>query len=155
MKTGSLESVLRGHPFLTDLEPLLLQELVSCATNLRFHAGEYLAREGEQADTFYLLRSGKVALQVHAPDRAPILLDTLGEGDIVGWSWLVAPYRWRSDTKAVEGGLAICLDGRCLRKKCEEDHELGYQLLKRFASIIERRLESARLQLVDVYGVPR
>jgi CRP-like cAMP-binding protein len=152
--TQSLEVVLRNHPFLSDLSPEHIQTLISCASNQRFATGDLVAREGTEADSFYLLRSGTVALQMHRPESGGITLNTLGEGDVLGWSWLVPPHRWHFDARAVEPVRAIALDGRCLRNKCEQDHELGYQLLKRFSTLIEDRLEATRLQLLDVYGVP-
>jgi len=154
MVTQSLEAVLRTHPFLADLSPGHIQTLISCASNQRFEKGHYVAREDTEADSFYLIRSGTVALQIHRPESGGLTLNTLGEGDILGWSWLVPPHRWHFDARAVEPVRAIALDGRCLRTKCEQDHELGYQLLKRFSTLIEERLEAARLQLLDVYGVP-
>jgi len=153
MVTQSLEAVLRTHPFLADLSPEHVQTLISCASNQRFEKGHYVAREDTEADSFYLIRSGTVALQIHRPESGGLTLNTLGEGDILGWSWLVPPHRWHFDARAVEPVRAIALDGRCLRNKCEQDHELGYQLLKRFSTLIEERLEAARLQLLDVYGV--
>ena len=81
----------------------------------------------------------------------PITVQTIREGEILGWSWLIPPYRWRFDAKAADLTRAIALDGKCLRTKSEEDHDLGYELMKRFAGIIVERLESARLQLLDVY----
>jgi len=154
MVTQSLEAVLRNHRFLADLSPEHIQTLISCASNQRFEKGHYVAREDTDADSFYLIRSGTVALQIHRPESGGLTLNTLGEGDILGWSWLVPPHRWHFDARAVEPVRAIALDGRCLRTKCEQDHELGYQLLKRFSTLIEERLEAARLQLLDVYGVP-
>jgi CRP-like cAMP-binding protein len=99
-----------------------------------------------------MIRQGKVAIQIQAAERGPITVQTLGEGDVLGWSWLIPPYRWRFDARATELTRAIALDGKCLRTKSEEDHNLGYELLRRFSSIIVQRLEAARLQLLDVYG---
>jgi CRP-like cAMP-binding protein len=93
-----------------------------------------------------------VALEIVAPQRGPIIVETLGEGDILGWSWLIPPYNWHFDARAVELTRAIALDGKCLRTKCEADHDLGYELLKRFTNIMEQRLEATRLQLLDIYG---
>ena len=152
MVQSSLERILKEHSFLAGLDPAHTATLVSCASNRRFGTGEYLAREGEQADAFYLIRSGKVALQIYGAQRGSVWVDTLEEGDILGWSWLIAPYRWHFDAVAVEPGLAIALDGKCLRNKCEQDHELGYQLLKRFAALMEQRLSATRLQVLDMYG---
>jgi CRP-like cAMP-binding protein len=147
----TLEPILAKHPFLKGLDPTYLKLLVGCASNVRFNAGQFLFHEGEDANQFYMIREGKVAIQTQGAGRGPITVQTLGEGDILGWSWLIPPYRWRFDAFAVELTRAIALDGKCLREKSEEDHSLGYQLLKRFSSIIAERLEATRLQLLDVY----
>lgn len=155
MPIEDLSSILQEHPFLHDLEPRHIQTLVSCASNQRFQTGEILCRQGEQADVFYLIRQGKVALGLHVPQSGVMRLETLGEGDILGWSWLVSPYLWHFDAQVVEPVRALVLDGKCLLNKSEQDHELGYQLLKRFASVMEQRVEAARLQLLDIYGKPK
>ena len=147
----TLEPILAKHPFLKGLEPRHLKILVGCASNVRFNAGQFLFHEGEEANEFYMIRGGKVAVQIQGAERGPITVQTIGEGDVLGWSWLIPPYRWRFDAKALELTRAIALDGKCLRTKSEEDHDLGYELLKRFAGIIVERLEAARLQLLDVY----
>lgn len=149
----TLENTLAEHPFFHGLEPRYLQLAVGCASNVRFDAGEFILREGEEANHFFLIRHGKVSLEVFAPNRGSIAIQTLEEGDILGWSWLIPPYQWRFDARAVELTRAIALDGKCLRAKCEEDHDLGYELLKRFAAILGRRLDATRFQLLDLYGV--
>ncbi|MBI3579235.1 MAG: cyclic nucleotide-binding domain-containing protein [Ignavibacteriales bacterium] len=148
----TLEKILAEHAFFKDLEEKHTHLIVGCASNVRFDAGRPIFREGEEAHQFYLLRQGKVALELYAPDRGFITIETLGEGDILGWSWLIPPYTWHFDAKALELTRAIALDGKCLRRKCEEDHDLGYELLKRFSHIMEQRLTSTRLQLLDIYG---
>jgi len=87
-----------------------------------------------------------------APQHKPLIVSTLGEGEILGWSWLLPPYQWRFHAHAVDDTRAIALDGKCLRNKCEQNHDLGYELLKRFYRIIDQRLEAARFQLLDVYA---
>ncbi len=151
----TLERILSEHPFFKGLEEPYLQLLVGCASNVRFDAGEVIFREGEEANKFYLIRQGKVAVEMFAPSRGPIILQTLGEGEVLGWSWLVAPYRWRFDGRAVELTRAIALDGECLRGKCEEDHNLGYELMKRVSLVMEKLVQATRLQLADVYGGSR
>ena len=151
----TLERILSEHPFFKGLEEPYLQLLVGCASNVRFDAGEVIFREGEEANKFYLIRQGKVAVEMFAPSRGPIILQTLGEGEVLGWSWLVAPYRWRFDGRAVELTRAIALDGECLRGKCEEDHDLGYELMKRVSLVMEKLVQATRLQLADVYGGSR
>jgi CRP/FNR family cyclic AMP-dependent transcriptional regulator len=149
----TLERIIAEHSFFTGLEDAFIDLMVSCASNVRFKKGEYIFKEGDPANTFYLLRAGRVALEVFAPQRKPIIVATLAEGEILGWSWLLAPYQWKFHAHAVEDIRAIALDGKCLRTKCEENHDLGYEVLKRFTGIIERRLEATRLQLLDVYAV--
>ena len=148
----TLEPVLAEHPFLQGLAPHHIQLIVGCASNVRFEAGQFLFHEDEDANKFYIIRHGKVAVDIFAAGRGPITIQTIGEGEVLGWSWLIPPYNWHFDARAVELTRAIALDAKCLRIKCEEDHDLGYELLKRFSHIIEQRLEATRLQLLDVYG---
>ena len=149
----TLERIIAEHPFFADLDAAFTRLMVGCASNVRFKKGDHIFREGAPADTFYLIREGKVAVEVSAPQHEPIIVATLVEGEILGWSWLLAPYKWKHQARATEGVRAIALDGKCLRQKCEENHDLGYEVLKRFARIIEQRLEATRLQLLDVYAV--
>lgn len=149
-----------------DLRPLIAQQrffdgladehvdlLAGCASNVRFDAGELLFREGDMADSLYVVRQGRVALELTIPGRDPVVLQTCGEGDVIGWSWMVAPHRWRYSGRAAQMTRAIALDGNCLRGKCDENHELGFQLLKRVSEILAHRLEATRLQLLDLYSV--
>jgi CRP-like cAMP-binding protein len=152
MTVETLEPVIAQHPFLQGLESQYMKLIVGCASNVRFKAGQFLFREGQEANQFYMIRQGKVALQISTAQGAVITLQTVGEGDILGWSWLIPPYRWGFDARAVELTRAIGLDGKCLRTKSEEDHNLGYELLKRFSKVIVEALEATRLQLLDVYG---
>lgn len=150
----TLEPLLAQHPFFRDLAPRYLQLVVSCAANVRFKAGELLFREGADANQFYLIRHGTVALQVFVPQRGPLTIATVAAGEVLGWSWLFPPYRWHFDAQALELVRAIAFDGQCLRGKCEEDHDLGYALMQRFAQVMLQRLQATRLQLLDLYGVP-
>ncbi len=149
----TLERIIAEHPFFAGLASDYTSLLSGCASNVRFDAGTYIFKEGEEAGEFYLIRAGKVALEIFAPQRKPIMLATLGEGEILGWSWLLPPYHWRFHARAVDAVRAIALDGKCLRTKCEQDHDLGYEVMKRFAHILQQRLEATRLQLLDVYAV--
>jgi CRP/FNR family transcriptional regulator, cyclic AMP receptor protein len=154
MMLDTLQPILAEHPFLSDLSSRHLDLVVGCASNVRFEAGKYLFREEEEANKFYIIREGKVAVEIRTPNRGSLTVQTVGAGEILGWSWLLPPYQWHFDARAVEPTRAIALDGKCLRTKCESDHDLGYELLKRFAHIMEQRLEATRLQLLDVYGNP-
>lgn len=148
-----LGKILAEHPFLKGLEPHYIDLITGCASNVKFDAGKFIFKEGEAADKFYILRYGKVMLEIVSPEKGPIVIDSLEEGDVLGWSWLIPPYRWKFDARTVELVRAIALDGKCLRGKCDDDHDLGYELMKRFSHIIEQRLQSTRLQLLDLYGV--
>jgi CRP-like cAMP-binding protein len=148
----TLRWILEGHPFFDTLRPEYLDLLTGCATNARFQAGDYLLREGEEAGRFYLLRQGRVALETQAPPRGALTIETLEGGDVLGWSWLFPPYRWHYSGRAVEPVRAIALDGQCLRGRCEADHDLGYELMRRFAQVMLQRLQATRFQLLDVYG---
>jgi CRP-like cAMP-binding protein len=150
----TLERFLAEHPFFKGLEPKYLKLLVGCASNTRFDAGQVIFRQGEEANQFYLIRHGKVAVETYSPERGGLTVQTLDEGDVLGWSWLIEPYCWRFDARALELTRAIALDGKCLRNKCEDDHDLGYELLKRFSFVMAQRLEATRLQLLDVYATP-
>jgi CRP-like cAMP-binding protein len=147
-----LEEILAAHPFFADFAADHSKLLAGCARNHRFDAGQYLFREGDEANEFFVIRHGKVALEIAAPGRDPIVFATLGEGEIVGASWLVPPYRWMFDVRAVALTRAVGIDAACLRGKCEADHDLGYEMMKRFLPVFVKRLHATRLQILDVYG---
>ncbi len=148
----ALDELIAAAPTFAGLAPGQLALIAGCASNERFAAGDYLFREGAPAERFFLIRSGAVALEVHAPGRGAVVIETLHPGEVAGWSWLFEPYRWQLDGRASELVAAVAFDGVCLRGKCEVDHELGYQLMRRFAASLTERLQATRLQLLDVYG---
>lgn len=148
----TLEPLLRGHAFLAGLDPAYLSLLAGCASNEMFPAGSLVFREGDPARTFYLIREGRLALEIAAPGRGALVVQTLREGDVAGFSWLIEPHRWEFDGRAVDRIHAVRMDGMCLRAKCEEDPRLGYDLMRRFATLTTTRLQATRLQLLDVYG---
>jgi CRP/FNR family transcriptional regulator, cyclic AMP receptor protein len=147
-----LDRIIREHKFFAGLDEGFCKLLCGCAKNVRFEAGQYLFHEGEPAHQFYLLRHGRVALQLTAPGRGAVTFQTLGANEIVGISWLIPPYRWTYDAKALELTRAIAMDAACLRNKCEDDHDLGYEMMKRFMPVLIERLQATRLQILDVYG---
>lgn len=148
----TLERTLGEHPFFTGLEPAHLATVVGCASNVKFEAGEFIFRDGDPANHFYVLRQGKVSVEIFAPGRGPITIDTLDEGDVLGFSWLFPPYLSHFDNRAITFVRALALDGKCLREKCERDSALGFALMKRFAQVVMQRLEATQLQLLDLYG---
>jgi CRP-like cAMP-binding protein len=150
MKT--LDEIVAESPVFHGLEKGHLELIVGCAQNTGFEAGQYLFREGDQADTFYLVRHGRVMLETFVPGRGALTVETVDDGDVVGWSWLFPPYRWHFDARALDGVRAVAFDGACLRGKLDGDHTLGYELLGRFSPVMLERLQAARMQLMDVYG---
>lgn len=148
----NIAEILRQHPFTEGLEDEIVTLIAGCAKNVVFQAEEYAFREGEGAEYFYLIRHGTVALEMFAPGRGPFTFLTVKSGEILGASWLIPPYRWNYDARAVELTRAIAFECRCLRDKCEEDHHVGYEMMKRFIPPLVERLQMARLQSADLYG---
>ncbi len=151
----TLERIVLAHRFFAGFEAELGALVAGCARNLRFTPGQYLFHADEDVNQIYLIRHGVVALEIAPPGRAPVMFATEGEGDILGTSWLVPPYRWRFDARAVGLVRAIGLDAQCLRAKCEADHHLGYEMMKRFLPELSARLDQTRLQMLDVYGTAK
>ena len=147
----TLEKYLAELPFLSGLKDEHLKLITGCASNVKFDAGTYFDREGEPADKFYVVRHGLIAVEMFHPTSGHLCIATVGPGEVTGWSWLFPPYVNHFDSRAVELTRAIAFDGECLRKKCDQDHELGYEMFKRFAQIMESRIENTRMQLMDVY----
>jgi CRP-like cAMP-binding protein len=148
----TINDSLKALKFFNDIEPDMVEYISHCGQNKHFHPGEYIGKEGEPAEHFYIIRSGKVALELHQHAKGTIMLKTLGAGDIMGISWIVPPYRLNFDMRALEETSVIEFDGTCIRGKCDEDPKLGYTLLKKFTEILGERLKNTRLQLLDVYN---
>jgi CRP-like cAMP-binding protein len=146
------QSKLAEHPFFENLDPALLKIFSDCATRVSYDPEQKIYREGEEANQFLLIQQGKVAVELYAAARGNLVIQTVGAGEILGWSWLFPPYRRRFDARAVQKTQAFALNGNYLREKAESDYRLGYELLKRFSKIVVERLQATRLQLLDVYG---
>jgi len=148
----TIEAILHDVPLFQGLTSAELELIAGCGSNVRFREGELLFRDGDEADTFYVLRHGSVALETFVPARGAVTIETLEAGEVVGWSWLFPPYRWHFDARALSLVRATKFDGACLRGKCENDPRLGYDLMSRFAQVVIERLQWTRLRLLDVYG---
>jgi CRP/FNR family cyclic AMP-dependent transcriptional regulator len=147
-----IDTLLEEVPVFHGLPPADLELIAGCAKNVHFAQGAVLFREGDQADTFYLVRHGSVALETYVPARGPAIIETLEAGEVAGWSWLFPPYRWHFDARALTGLRATAFDGACLRGKCLDDPRLGFELMSRFAQVLIERLQWTRLRLLDLYG---
>jgi CRP-like cAMP-binding protein len=150
--TRNLQEVLAEQKLFHGMTQSYMELIAGCGSNVRFNEGDWLFREGEPANSFYLIRHGRVSLEMHVPQHGSVTLETIMEGDVVGWSWLFPPYKWHLDARAVVLTRAMAFDGECLRRKCDEDPALGYDVMKRFASVMIDRLKTTYLQLLDVYG---
>lgn len=151
MSESGLLGTFAGHAFLRGLSDRQQMLLASGARPFRAQAGELLAREGSPATMFLLVQEGHVALDLHIPGRGAFPIQTVGPGEVVGWSWIVPPHIWQFDCRAVDATEGLAFDAQWLREKCEQDHELGYQLLKQLVTVVGHRLAGTRLRLLDMY----
>ena len=152
VKIKNIRDYLAEAPFFDGMEDRHLDLLSGCGDLVHFNAGEFLLKEGEQANNFYLIRKGDVSIESHMPGGAPLIVSKVGVAGIVGYSWLFPPYRNAFDARAVTDVEAVRLNGVCMRGKAESDHELGYQMMKRFAAVMLQRMQATRRQMLDVYG---
>jgi CRP/FNR family cyclic AMP-dependent transcriptional regulator len=139
------------HPFLVGMSRTHLALLTDCAIPVRFKTGQLIFREGECANRFYLIETGKVILESGGNPGNQVLVDTIGAGDLLGWSWLFPPHTWHFSARAVEPTTAIFFYGTILREYCEKDHSLGYELLKRVTAVMNRRMQAARNKMVAIH----
>jgi CRP/FNR family cyclic AMP-dependent transcriptional regulator len=145
----ALESVIAEHPFLRGLKPAHVRLLADCAMRLRYEPGELIFREGDPANRFYLIERGRVSLESHHKDEPPVAVQVIGPGEVLGWSWLFPPYYWHFDARALEPTVAVFFYGTPLRERCEQDHDFGYEMIKRMTQVIIHRLQSTRKELLS------
>ena len=146
------ESGLTSHPFLDGLTPRHLSIIGECASRVNFKAGQLLFREQEEAAQFYLINHGQVAVEIFRSRRGPVTIQTLGEGQALGWLWFDKPYHWHYDARAVQLTRATALDVKSLMHICEQDHELGYALMKRYGHMLAVQFRVITMQMADMYG---
>lgn len=147
----NVSSILKGHIFFKGIKKEYFKLILELAREVEFKAGDVIFKEGGPADYFYLIKKGLVAIEVMAGTNQPVTIQTIQAGDILGWSWLISPYRSRFNCRAAQDTQLIAFDGKRLREKCEANPDFGYELLKRLAEVFTQRLEATRLQLVNVY----
>ena len=148
----TIEQILQGVRLFEGLTQPELELIAGCGRNVQFREGELLFRDGAEANTFYVLRHGSVALETFVPTRGPVTIETIDAGEVLGWAWLFPPYRWHFDARALSLVRATSFDGACLRGKCETDPQFGYDLMSRFTQVVIGRLQWTRQRLLDVYG---
>ena len=142
-------SILAAQPFLAGMAPAHLELLAADTLPAEFQAGERILSEGGPANRFYLLLEGRVELESAVLDGEPVPIQTLGPGDLLGWSWLYSPYCWHFDARAATPVKAILFYGKHVRELCEENHDLGFELMKRVSGILIKRLLAANGELVN------
>jgi CRP/FNR family cyclic AMP-dependent transcriptional regulator len=147
-----METRVALHPFLAGMRRSQLALLIDSATAADFDANEVILRAGEVANRFYLIESGKVALESGEEFGEPLVVGTIGAGDLLGWSWMFPPYVWRFTARAIEPTKAIFFYGTILREYCEKNHSLGYELFKRIAPVMLRRLQTAREKMLSIHA---
>ena len=152
MQADSFDRFIGEHAFFRGLAANHLATIVGCTSGVVFEQGDYLFREGEAAERFFVLEYGRVAVETFIPTRGPITIETVEAGDVLGWSWLFPPYKWHFDARAQTLVRALALDGLSLRAKCQEEPALGFELMRRFSQVVVQRLEATQLQLLDLYG---
>lgn len=147
-----IADILADHAFFQGLTNEHLAFIAGCGKNVVFEEQALIAKPGDAANEFYLIRHGQAALILGMPPHPPFIYQTLGENDILGLSWLIPPYRWTVTVQAITTIRAIAIDGACLREKCEKDPSLGFILMKHLVQVLVSREEAARLHLLDIYG---
>jgi CRP/FNR family transcriptional regulator, cyclic AMP receptor protein len=140
------------HPFLAGMTRPQLALLIECAMAAHFKTGQTILREGEFANRCYLIETGRVVLESVGSFGEPLMIETIGAGDLLGWSWMFPPYTWQFTARATEPTTAILFYGTVLRGCCEKDHSLGYELLKRISAVMVKRLQAAQRQMVSLYS---
>jgi CRP/FNR family cyclic AMP-dependent transcriptional regulator len=140
------------HPFLAGMNRTQLALLTDCAMAAHFKTGQTILREGEFANRCYLIETGKVVVESGGNFSEPLVIETIGAGDLLGWSWMFPPYVWQFSARAVEPTTAICFYGTILREYCEKNHSLGYELLKRISAVMVKRLQAAHKQMLSLHA---
>jgi CRP/FNR family cyclic AMP-dependent transcriptional regulator len=151
-QSQDLRDLIANHPFFKELRWDHILALADCAMKTEFRAGELIFREGDPANRFFLILKGKVALEARVKGSGSVLVERIGAGEVLGWSWMIEPYAWHFDARAVEPIEAIFFYGTWMRELYEEDGSLGYEMMRRVAAIMLQRLQAARRRLLEKHA---
>jgi CRP/FNR family cyclic AMP-dependent transcriptional regulator len=154
MSDSNIREEIAAHAFFSGLGSDDLDVIVSEAAGRRVKRGHILFHQGERADHFYLIKSGSVSVEIPAVYGPTLEIQALGPGKILGWSWLIAPFRWNFQARITEDAEIYEFDGAALRDRCERDPRLGYEMLKRFAGLMSERLDAARQKMIEEWNPP-
>ena len=145
---------LAGHQFTRGMPADYVAALSGAAKHIKVPARYRLFDEGGTADRFWLIQAGQVALDMNVPGRGPVVIEALGMGDVIGWSWLYPPYQWRLGAVALRPTQAFEVDGPAVRQMCAADAGFGYELTRRFLAVVVHRLQATRTRLIDISAQP-
>jgi CRP-like cAMP-binding protein len=148
----TVDNLLAAHPFLAGMSPSEVSRLAEHASPATFPAGTRIFDEGHDAARFWLIAAGHIRIDTVVPGRGLIIVETLGPGTVLGWSWMFPPHRWHFGAQAVDTTTAVELDGAAVRDLCDEMPALGYKLMNGFLRVVVDRLQNTRIRLLDLYG---
>ncbi len=149
-----ISEYLKSHKRFKQLSDALIQQLTDAGRVLSYKEGEHLFAQDQQADHFYIVLNGDVSVEIPAIYGPPLVVQSLQDGNILGWSWLIPPYLWTFEAIAEKETEVIEFDGVKLRKACEQNHELGYELMKVFSGLMSERLHEARRKMMETWSAP-
>jgi CRP/FNR family cyclic AMP-dependent transcriptional regulator len=150
---GALTDLIKSHPFLAGLDPEFYEFFHDCATVRRFASQQQIFHEGGEADHFYLILSGEIALETFVPGCGTVTIQRLGPKEALGWSWLFPPHEWHFTATTLAPTEVISFNAEALRAKAAENRDFRDELLTRVAKTLLERLQSTRMQLIDLYGI--
>lgn len=154
MDRDEIQSCLSRVKFFKGLADDYVAQIASHAEEREFKPQALIFHQDRPANEFFVVLDGEAQIEVPALYGPPVSIQTLGENTVLGWSWLIPPFRWTFDARAEKPTRVIAIDGDALRRKCDEDPRFGYELMKRFAAMMSERLDAARLRVMEVYGTP-
>lgn len=152
MSKDELVTYLRSNTIFSDLKVQQIKLLAQHAAEKTVPMGELLFKQDDPAKRFYILKSGAVTVEVPSVYGPPLAIQTLGENDVLGWSWLIPPYRWTFQAKTDKDSVLLVFDGKALLKECDKDTAFGYALMKRFAALMSERLHAARQKIMAAWA---
>lgn len=152
MSKANLVKYLQLQTIFSDLDVEHIEVLAKHAKEKKFAAGEFLFKQQDAATHFYIVRDGSITVEVPSLYGPPLVVQTLGVDDVLGWSWLIPPYTWTFEAKADTDSKVLMFDGKALLKYCEKNTDFGYALMKRFAGLMSERLQAARLKMMESWA---
>ena len=152
MNNQSITEYLSAHEFFSEFSDDVLKFLCECSSMREIKKGQILFLQGEHADKFYVVRSGRISLQMPAIMGPTLEIQAVDEDQVLGWSWLISPYKWNFQTKAEDDSELLQFDGAAILARCEQDPKLGFELVKKFAALMSVGLNAARLKMMDEWN---